>query len=35
MFGDKETRLIEMVLLMAVPLSALIPALLVSFTLSW
>lgn len=35
MFGDKETRLIEMVLLMAVPLSALIPALLVTFTSSW
>lgn len=35
MFGDKETRLIEMVLLMAVPLSALIPALLVTFTSNW
>lgn len=35
MFGDKQTRLIEAALLMAVPLSALIAVLLVSFTLSW
>lgn len=35
MFGDKQTRLIELALLMAVPLSALIPVLLVTFTMSW
>lgn len=35
MFSDKETKLIEAALLMAVPLSALVAVLLVSFTLSW
>ncbi len=35
MFSDKESRLMEAALLMAVPLSALIAVLLVSFTVSW
>lgn len=35
MFSDKETRLVEAVLLLAVPLSALIAVLLVSVTVSW
>lgn len=35
MLRDKETRFIEAALLIAVPLSALIAVLLVSFTLSW
>ncbi|AGB45379.1 hypothetical protein Mesau_02998 [Mesorhizobium australicum WSM2073] len=35
MFSDKETRLMEAALVMAVPLSALIAVLLVSLTLNW